>query len=570
MKTDQELRSQLWQLDGSSYRAYKAIRGRYDFDEFVLCVDYVQGDPFAAPSQLRVQLPLAIAKFPSVLLASSPRKIALRDYVTRQFAQIARQVAQRRGSGKSGSIGISKVGPEILDRSAVCLTSEELEFRFTVGLPAQGRRILGRQAADLLCNDIPEIISQLHYTQLDNAELQSWVETNEDAEALRSQLLPQGLVAFIADGAILPRASGVDVRPLANGAVPWQSPESLAVTLERPNSGPIRGTGIPQGITLIVGGGYHGKSTVLQALERGIYNHIPGDGRDCIVANSTAMKIRAEDGRSVTRVNISPFINHLPQGRSTTDFSTANASGSTSQAANIIEALEIGTQLLLIDEDTSATNFTIRDRRMQQLVAKHKEPITPFIDKVRWLLKDYGVSTILVMGGSGDYFDVADTVIALDNYRAADVTSEAKAIAQAYKTERIAEGGTEFGALIPRQPLAKSLDPSRGRKEISIKVKAIEEILFGESAINLSAVEQLVEPQQLQAIGWALIYLKTHYLSGAYTLREICDHVVEDIQTHGFDCLDNRPQGNFAQFRALDLAAAVNRLRDLKIKQLSK
>jgi predicted ABC-class ATPase len=413
MTNREHLRQLLLQLDGRGYKAYKEIKGSYTFTNFSLIIDRVQGDPFASPSQLRVQVPQSIADFPPNLYQTYSREIALRDYLTRQFDKEARDVSSRRGTGKSGLIAIVQVGQAILDRTSAFVSDEIVEVRFVVGLPARGRNILGRQAVEMLCEDIPEIVDKaLKYSSLDKKKIQQQVETLEDADWLRQQLPQQGLVAFIPDGAILPRRSGVDERPMLTDAVPFKSPATLQVEFTCPNRGLVTGMGIPTGVTLIVGGGYHGKSTLLKAIELGVYNHIPEDGRELVVTHPAAMKIRAEDGRSIAGVDISPFINQLPQDRSTRQFSTTNASGSTSQAANIMEALEAGAQLLLVDEDTAATNFMIRDRRMQQLIAKDKEPITPFIDKVRQLYTDYGVSTILVMGGSGDYFDVADTVIA--------------------------------------------------------------------------------------------------------------------------------------------------------------
>ncbi|MEB3268203.1 MAG: P-loop domain-containing protein, partial [Leptolyngbya sp.] len=310
---------------------------------------------------------------------------------------------------------------------------------------------------------------------------------------------------------------------------------------------------------------YHGKSTLLKAIEAGIYNHIPGDGREYVVTDPAAVKVRAEDGRSVTAVDISPFINHLPQGKSTTAFSTPNASGSTSQAANIMEALEVGARVLLVDEDTSATNFMIRDRRMQALIAKDREPITPFVDKVRQLYEDHGVSTLLVMGGSGDYFDMADTVIALDSYVPQDVTLQARAIAAQYRTDRALEGGNHFGNLTPRALRPQGIDPSRGKREVKLKVRSTDEIQFGQEDIDLSAVEQLVEAGQVRAIAAAMVYAQRYYLDGQRPLNTVLARVLEDIERHGLDCLDDRYRGDLVAFRSLELAAALNRLRTLQV-----
>jgi predicted ABC-class ATPase len=418
----------------------------------------------------------------------------------------------------------------------------------------------------MLCDDIPQIVDQaIKYQSLDADAIKHHVETVEDADWLRQHLVERGLVAFIADGAILPRRSGVDDQPLSADAVAFRTPESLIVEFTCPNRGSITGMGIPSGVTLIVGGGYHGKSTLLRAIELGVYNHIPNDGRELVVTHPAAMKIRAEDGRSVAGVDISPFINQLPQGRSTRQFSTTNASGSTSQAANIIEALEADARLLLVDEDTAATNFMIRDRRMQQLIAKDKEPITPFIDKVRQLYTDYDVSTILVMGGSGDYFDVADTVIAMENFQPQDVTEKAKAIAQQHTMERTPEGGNQFGQITPRVPLPESIDPSRGQREVKLKVRDVDEVVFGTEEINLAAVEQIVEAGQLRAIAEAIVYAKEQYINGRSALPEILDCVMADIESEGLDVLSTLPKGDFVLFRRFELAAALNRLRSLKI-----
>jgi predicted ABC-class ATPase len=569
----QRLYQQLLQLDQRSYKAYKQIAGVYQFPGFELSIDYVQGDPFASPSRLRVQIPQTnsqetdsrIQSFPKELYRSHSREVALRDYLTRQFAQVAAEMRGRRGSGNSGLIAIAPTSQQVLERTSVLITPQQLEARFVVGLPARGRTVLGKQAAELLCEDLPLIVDRaLNYAQLNSVELQQHVETVEDADWLRQQLAERGLVTFVANGAILPRQSGVDDRPLTTNALPFQSPASLQVSFQRPNQGEISGMGISAGITLIVGGGYHGKSTLLRAIALGIYNHIPGDGREFVVTDPAAVKIRAEDGRSIAGVNISPFINHLPQERSTERFSTENASGSTSQAANIMEALEAGATVLLVDEDTSATNFMIRDRRMQALIAKSKEPITPFVDKVYQLYQDYSVSTILVMGGSGDYFDVADTVIAMTDFQPQEVTEQAKAIAQQYITDRTSEGGSQFGAIAQRIPQFISLE-NRGDRPPRTKVRDVDELVFGTEAIDLTAVEQIVEVSQLRAIGAALTYIQQHYLDGRYSLKTILEYVMSDLQSGSLDILTAFPQGDLAMFRPDELAAVINRMRSLDV-----
>ncbi len=566
MTSQANLRQQLLQLEQRGYKAYKVIQGRYAFVDFTLIIDRVQGDPFATPSQCRVQLSQEIAGFPRELYRTRSREIALRDYLTRQFDHVARTISQRRGTGNSGLIGIASPGQAILERSAAFITDAFVEVRFVIGLPAFGRRIAGQEAAQMLCDQMPQLVERtLKYRNLDADAIQCHIETAEDADGIRQQLAEQGLVAFVADGAVLPRCSGVDERPLQDQVVAFQSPDALRVEVRCPNRGLVTGMGVPAGVTLIVGGGYHGKSTLLRAIELGVYNHVPTDGRELVVTDPTAVKIRAEDGRSITSVNISPFINHLPQGRSTTQFSTQNASGSTSQAANIVEAMEAGTRLLLVDEDTAATNFMIRDRRMQLLIAKDKEPITPFIDKVRQLYTDYGVSTVLVIGGSGDYFDVADTVIAMENFQPQEVTTRAREIASLYATERRSEGGKQFGSLTPRVLSPESLNPSRSQYPVKWKVRDVDTLVFDRHDIDLSFVEQIAEAGQLRAIATAMVYAQQRYLDGQHTLAEILDSIMADIEAKGLDLLTPFPEGDLAMFRRFELVAAINRLRSLEV-----
>lgn len=569
MQTKEDLRRTLRRIDGRGYKAYKDVEGAYDFGEYVLFVDHVQGDPFASPSRVRVRVPQEVAGFPRDTYHNKSREIALRDFLTRKFFEASKKYCRgRRGTGNSGIISIDRPGQEILERTSMFVTRSYVEARFVMGFPAFGRTIAGRHAEEMFFEELPRIVrASLFFKNLDEKELYEHIEVAEDADFLRDQLDRLGLVAFVADGAILPRASGVDMRPLTKGkVVPFESPDSLRVRVKLPNRGSITGMGIPKGITLIVGGGYHGKTTLLKAIELGIYNHIPGDGREFVVTNPYAIKIRAEDGRYIEKVDISPFIANLPFGRDTREFSTEDASGSTSQAANIMEALELGAKVLLIDEDTSAMNFMIRDHRMQELVSKDKEPITPFIDKVRQLYRDLGISTILVMGGSGEYFDVADLVICMVEYRPYDLTEQAKAIARKHRAERKPEGGETFGKVTERIPLIRSFDPSRGKKRVKITPKGLHSIAFGTHNIDLGAVEQLVDIGQTRAIG-AAIYYAMKYMDGKRTLREIVEAVLKDVREKGLDVLSPRPVGDYAEFRGLELAAAINRLRTLSVRQ---
>ncbi len=567
MLSHDELRTRIARLDGRGYKAYKSLRGAYAFPRFTLYLDHIQGDPFAAPTAARVIIPQAQAGFPRHLTEHPARQVGLAHYLAERFAAAARGVSRSRGTGHSGQIRMAPVGQQMLRRTAVLVSPQAIEARFTVGLPAAGRRILAREAIQLLLDDVPRVVAQsLFYAAIDPAQAQAYAFTAEDAEALRALLEPKGWVAFLAEGSLLPRRSGVDDRPLPDG-VPLTVPPTLRAEVTLPHAGRVVGLAIPQGVTLIVGGGFHGKSTLLRALEYGIYNHKPGDGRERVVSHPHTVKIRAEDGRYVAGVDISGFINHLPGGRTTACFHTENASGSTSQAAAIMEALELGARVLLIDEDTAATNFMIRDRRMQALVHKAKEPITPFIDRVRELYTERGVSTVLVIGGSGDYLDVADTVLWMDAYHPRDATAEARAVAARFPTGRQPEAQGPLPR--PRRvPLPGSVDAAKGRREVVVKVHGPRSLQVGRATIDLSAVSQLVEPAQARAIGLALAYAATRYFDGRRSLAEVAQRLMADLEAQGLDALAPTPWpwGDLAEFRALEWAAAFNRLRTARVR----
>jgi len=446
-----------------------------------------------------------------------------------------------------------------------------VEARISVGLPAYGRTVQAREAIEIFFQEIPSVVERsLVARSLNLTELREHVAIVEDQEMLRERLDDMGLVAFVGDGAILPRLSGASDAPLpADRAVAFASPPSRRVDVELPNTGTVTGLGIPKGVTLIVGGGYHGKSTLLRAIERGVYNHIPGDGRERVVTVSGAVKIRAEDGRSVEKVDITCFITNLPFGKSTTDFSTDDASGSTSQATNIIEALEVGATLLLLDEDTSATNFMVRDARMQTLVAKEKEPITPFIDRVRELYTEQGISTILVMGGSGDYFDAADHVVMMDHFKPVDVTAQAKEIIQSRPSERRREVPAVFRRPPARLPHPDSFPRPKPGKRLKVQAKGLHHISFAKHTIDLSLVEQLVDESQTRAIARALVCGLQNYIDGRRSLEEIVEALERDFLEQGLDVLSQgrHPRGDLALPRRFELAATLNRLRGIRMQQ---
>ena len=571
MKPLDELRHRLAGLDGQDYGAYQALIGKWGFPDFELDIDRIPQDPYAPPHTgvYRVRIPLAGLGIERDMTASRIRKVALRDFLTREvWATCEALCPGRRGTGNSGVITIGRPGQQVLERSAVVLEAELLEARMFLGLPADGRLVLAKLAATMLFEELPHIVRAALFLDPPRREAaRRHLFAAEDSDMLRRTLPGLGLVAFIPEGAIVPRAGGTDDRPLeASRAEPFRTPPGLRVTVQLPHAGAVSGMGIRRGVTLIVGGGYHGKSTLLQALERGIYDHTPGDGRENCVSLPATVKIRAASGRSVANTDISAFIGAIPRGRDTATFSTSNASGSTSQAASIAEAMEAGAAVLLLDEDTSATNFMIRDKRMQELVAKRDEPITAFVDRVRPLHEQHGISTILVMGGSGDYFSVADCVIQMVAYRPRDVTAKAGDIARRFPTQRVPEAWGLLSAPRVRHPSSAGLDPRNEHGHFRITAMEPQRLIYGRHTIDLSDLEQLVDPSQTRAIGRA-IYHASAFMDGATPLCELVTRVMETVEREGLDVLDPDRIGNLAAFRALDLAATLNRVRGLVVNQ---
>ncbi|UOR13310.1 ABC-ATPase domain-containing protein [Halobacillus amylolyticus] len=565
-----KLKNLLQQIDGKSYKGYKQIQGRYFFPSYELLIDYVQGDPFAAPSKIRVRIPHKTRAIDQEWTSTNKRKVFAEDVMTRKVSNVIQHSNPNvHGSGKSGLVVIDRPGQEILERTAVVFENGYTTVCLTVGLPANGRRINGKQADKLFFQVLPEMIEK-SVLSITDKEIDEAVKLADQHQVILDKMKEEGFISFIADGATLPRASGVSDQPMKN-AVAFQSPEANRVAIKLPHrEEPLTGMAIRKGIALIVGGGYHGKSTLLKAIERGVYPHISGDGREYVVTDPQAVKVRAEDGRQVTNVDISPFIKNLPHGVDTTQFSTENASGSTSQAANVIEAIEAGAQTLLIDEDTSATNFMIRDERMQELVVSEKEPITPFIDKITQMRDELDVSTILVMGGSGDYFHAADEVIMMDQYVPHHVTEQAKQIAAKYPSKRQTLEES-FGTLPARSFEAQSIQARKGKKE-KVQAKGRALILMGRTELALDAVEQLVDPSQTNLIADLLLHLsKKGWLDKNYSLKELLDKIDQQLDEEGLASIapfkDQHP-GELARPRRFEIASALNRLRTAKVRDL--
>lgn len=577
MKSAENLRGLLESIDRKSYPAYKSAQGAYDFGDYVLSIDHVQGDPFASPSKLSISLSHQKAGYPTAFFDLPHKQTALEDYLVRQFAQeIARFNFRAKGSGKSGLIATSNPGPEILKRSACEMDGKGITVRFEAGFPANGRTINSGELIKILFDFLPRCVrSVCFYRNRKAQEVMEVVHLAEDQAAIRRELINKNLVSFVADEAILPRESGISSRPMKE-SVPFISPDSLRVTLELPHRGPVTGMGLRRGITLIVGGGYHGKSTLLKALEAGVYNHIAGDGREYVITEDSAVKLRAEDGRSVRSTDISMFINDLPNQKDTHCFTTEDASGSTSQAAAVIEGIEAGCGSFLIDEDTSATNFMVRDDLMQKIISRDQEPITPFIERARDLYEQAGISTIMVAGSSGAYFYIADTILQMDAYLPYDITHEVKTFCAGYGAEPITSA-PDFSLpaagrkLSVKKASALRPEPTRsyhgrgGGRDDRIKVKTFgkDSLQVGKDTVDLRFVEQLIDTEQTAALAQMLRYCVEQKLLERFSVADVVTQLSAKITKDGLTSVSDFSYGavGLCLPRIQEIYACLNRYR---------
>lgn len=563
MKSSAELKKDILAIDHRGYPGYKGLRGRYQFKDHVLSIDHVQGDPFASPSHLSVHVDGHKAGFPKDYYQDDISRITLQDHLTRCFGKALVPFSfKAKGSGKSGLLSVSHCGQQVLERTACEVSSDgSVTVRFEAGFPANGRSVNAGELVKMLFQFVPEAAQiALFYNRLNKNALKAAIELARDQQFIREHLSEQGLAAFLADGSVLPRESGISDRPM-KGAVPFQSPAACKVTVTLPYHGPVTGMGIKKGITLFVGGGYHGKSTILQALEMGVYNHISGDGREYVITDPSAWKLRAEDGRSISHTDISPFINHLPNKKDTVHFSTEDASGSTSQAANLMEAVESGSKLLLIDEDTSATNFMIRDELMQKVICREEEPITPFIERSRSMYDDLGVSSIIVAGSSGSFFGIADTIIQMKEYVPYDITERAREAAASYPALKQQEHfPVSDNMRAPRANQALKKDP-----RLKMKTMGTNEMLLAKDAIELRYLEQLIDPEQTNALAYALKYLELNRMNGSRTVPQLLDDIEALTASKGLSALYDKEyvRSGLAMPRRQEIAACLNRYRKL-------
>lgn len=414
-----------------------------------------------------------------------------------------------------------------------------------------------RKTFQMMCKDLPEAVDRF-VLDFDVDGLRKATELDKKQSAIREWLKNSDYCAFVANGSILPRAKGTDLPML--DAIPFRSTPDDEIEICG-----VRGMGIKKGVTVITGGGYSGKSTLLDAISAGIYDHALGDGRELCITDESAVTISAEDGRSVKHVNISPFIKWLPGG-DTSDFSTDHASGSTSQAANIMEAVDSDAKLLLIDEDRSATNFMIRDRMMKELI--EKEPITPFTDRVNELHKTHGVSTILVIGGSGEYLSVADKIYMMEDYLIHDVTDKSKNICSTYNVTSVFPSPANWQQCRTLYSDRFSSYPEGSGTE-KLEVSDMGFVIIGDEKIDVRGLHDIVSPRQLDTLGFMLRYLEVSNNDRKIDIEKKVNDLYARIDEKGIDFLYSSFFTTCERFldlpRKQELMALINRMRRINM-----
>ena len=578
-------------LNGKNYGLYKSLADKpWDFGDFALEFLHVQGDPYAPASRVVIKANLSMLGYAGEWGGSFERRLALSDFLHRKLSRLVKEKYPE----KDAAIVFDTAGPEMLVRNSLWIDNGELRACLQVRLPGEGRKIQAETAAEILTMVLPDLVSAgLYYSKSDEAALQEHFRVLAERKEILAQLETRGLCAFVPDGAVLPRASGLSELPL-EGAVPFTAPEQMAVTLNVCGR-EIRGMAVPKGITVITGGAFHGKSTLLQALTRAVYPHIPGDGREGIVIDESALRVGVEDGRSVRGTDLSQFVRDLPGGVSTKNFNTLSASGSTSEAANLLEAMEAGSRAFLIDEDSSAVNFLIRDVRVRKLLGDDREPLIPLTDRIREISAQ-GYSFILVAGACGDYLDLADNIVIMANYKAECAKN---VIAQAHdqadsqcvsklprseslhviaRSDEVATKQSTVAASSARpfvaymQPLQKSVRPtSPVERQVKVKLSGDTLLQIGFLVSDTSRLNTLVDKQQRLGAGFVLLNLLQNAASNSESsdasnagdsVAATIQKLHEKIQNVGFR---NLPQGMSREMslpRVVDIACVAFRLRE--------
>ncbi|MEA2067995.1 MAG: ABC-ATPase domain-containing protein [Verrucomicrobiota bacterium] len=578
MKDKKEFYNLLTELDGQPFSEYQQVVGDFDFTRYVIkcaAIDFESEEADTPTFSIRV--PQTIAEIPEYLFDSPVRRTAMEDLLLRSLATNIDKIANYDHNGIARRhIGMSTPNQKILPRNALLLTKEYIEVRVQISLPVQpmvidGERLLsidGEMAQQIFFEDLPEVVSNsLLYCNIDAADADAHVNNMEDADRLRQYLSASGQVAFVAEGALVTRISGSDF-PDYERLSPVEVDSALIEEVEVPHSGAVRGIGIPNGLTLVLGESNSGRVDLMDAIAQGIYNHVPGDGREHVVTVADAVNIRSEMGRSIQKVDISAFAKELPDGGDPASYSVQSAGSFTSQAASTVEALEAGARVLLFDEHSSSSTFLSSDTRVSSLLGASSR--NTLAARARQMVDELGIS--LVVAGSSliaEFIPIADKVLKVENFCVSDITEEAKALEIVAST--VADSSVNLSSMLSRSRwvMPSSIDPSIGREDLVIQTDDQDYLQFGRALIDLDAIRQIADADQARTIGFVLYYAKLRYMDEGYPLREILDLVDRDLSNEGLNALSRDLRGDLARPRRYEVAAALNRLPAFRVSHVT-
>ncbi|MDF7807841.1 ABC-ATPase domain-containing protein [Pontiellaceae bacterium B12219] len=578
MKDKKEFYNLLAELDGQPFSGYQKLIGDFDFSRYVIkCAAINLEDEDAAHPVFSIRVPQTISEIPEYLFDTPVRRTAMEDLLLRRISDCISRIANYDQNGIARRhIQVSSPNQKILPRNALLLTKEYIEVRIEITLPFQtiivdGEPLVsidGEMAQQIFFEDLPEIVSNsLLYCNIDIAEADEHVNNMEDADRLRQYLGASGQVAFVAEGALVTRLTGSDL-PDYERMSPVEAADELLDEVEVPHSGAVRGFGIPNGLTLILGESNSGRVDLMDAIAQGIYNHVPGDGREHVVTVADAVSIRAEVGRSIQQVDISAFASELLDGGNAASYSTKSAGSFTSQAASTVEALEAGARVLLYDEHSSSSTFLSSDTRVASLLGKSSR--NTLAARARQMVDELGIS--MVVAGSSlvaEFIPIADKILKIENFCISDITEEAKAlniVAPAPVNDTV-----NLSTMLSRSRwvMPSSIDPSIGREDLVIETDEVDFLQFGRSLVDLDAVRQIADADQARAIGFVLYYAKLRYMDEGYPMREILDLVDRDLSNEGLNALVRDIRGDLARPRRYEVAAAINRLPAFRVSHVT-
>ena len=568
MKDRKEFYNILSEIDGKPFAEYERLLGDFDFARYVIKCMKIDAAHDAENPVFNIRIPQSIAELPGHLYDSPVRRTALEDYLTRNFCAVAGRIARFNESGWARrNIIIAEPGQKILPRTSVVVTKEYIDVRVRIALPykvyVSGERLVDAEMARrVFFEDMPETVSSsIFCCNLNLAEVEDFVNGMEDADRIRQTLSTLGLVSFVGEGSLLAREQDTDL-PDYDQIAPFEVSEAAQTSIDVPNAGKVIGLGIPAGLTVVLGDAANGRKDFMSAIAAGVFNHIPGDGRETVITVSDAVQVATERGRSVQEVNITPFLSESESGNPAS-YSTRAADSFISQAAATIEALEVGARVLIVDENTSSSAFLTTDARVAGLLGA--TPRASLAQRARQMVDELGIS--IVIGGENlvaEYIPVADTVLKVEDFQVTNITEEAKALNLAVPPEAPA---VNLSPMLGRSRwiMPSSIDAAVGSKDVVIEAIDLNAIRFGRSIIELDSVSQIADESQTLTLGLLLYYAKLRYMQEGYPLREMLDMIDRDLSSEGLGTISRELRGDLARPRRYELAAALNRLPTFRV-----